>query len=223
MPGGGGGGGGWGGCSSRSLVTRLAARRIEGNSLDRSRVAEEAAESADYLLTMHDSRVGLHARVHIEFDDFLSALLTRRSRDPPRFQVPVRKTSAGQLRSYGTRSLSGRTPPDALASPSGRRVPPRAEALESMSAIPDEVFRLNLGEPTCAAAVSDGALQKTTDVARQPGSAHRAEDGFPLRETSPECMQPIKDRRRRLEIAGNRQSPKEMTDDQEVSLDGGRR
>lgn len=51
-------------------------RRFEGNMLDVERVVEEGADAADYLLTMSIRALDYLPPVHLEFCDYLSAVLT---------------------------------------------------------------------------------------------------------------------------------------------------
>jgi hypothetical protein len=202
------------------LVTRLASLgRIEGNSLDRSRVAEEAAESADYLLTMTIRALDYTAPVHIEFPDFLSALLTADHEiRPDDSKYQFRKHLLASFRSYGIDPCPEATKPDAFwPSPGGDGFRRERTHFESMTRDPDEVFRF-IWENRRALRLSDGAYTRVLSV--RPCLRIAPDDGFPLRETVAECMQQIKIEAGRLKSLGI-DKPEEMPDDQEVSLDGG--
>ena len=109
------------------LVNRLQALgRIHGQALDRGRVAEEAAEIADYLLTMTIRALDYTPPVHIEFPDFLSALLTADHEiRPDDSKYRFRKHLLASFRSYG---IDPCPESDQAATASGRRRPASAPA-----------------------------------------------------------------------------------------------
>ena len=202
------------------LVSRLESLgRIEGNALDRSRVAEEAAESADYLLTMTIRALDYTPPVHLEFPDFLSALLTADHEiRPDDSKYQFRKHLLASFRGYGIDPCPEATRPDAFwPSPRGDEFRRERTHFESMTRDPDEVFRF-IWENRRALGLSDGAYTRVLSV--RPCLRIAPDDGFPLRETVAECMQQIKIEAGRLKSLGV-EKPKEMPDEQEVCLDGG--
>ena len=202
------------------LVNRLQALgRVQGNSLDRSRVAEEAAESADYLLTMTIRALDYTPPVHVEFPDFLSALLTADHEiRPDDSKYRFRKHLLASFRSYGIDPWPEATRPDGFwPSPSGDEFRRERTHFESMTRDPDEVFRF-IWENRGALGLSEGAYTRVLSV--RPCLRIAPDDGFPLRETVAECMQQIKIEAGQLKSLGI-EKPEEMPDDQEVSLDGG--
>lgn len=202
------------------LVTRLQALgHVQGNAVDRSRVAEEAAESADYLLTMTIRALDYTPPVHVEFTDFLSALLTADHEiRPDDSKYHFRKHLLASFRSYGIDPCPEATRPDAFwPSPSADVFRRDRTHFESMTRDPDEVFRF-IWENRRALGLSEGAYTRVLSV--RPCLRIAPDDGFPLRETVAECMQQIKIEAGRLKSLGI-EKPDEMPDEQEVSLDGG--
>jgi hypothetical protein len=201
------------------LVNRLQALgHLQGNAVDRSRVAEEAAESADYLLTMTIRALDYTPPVHVEFTDFLSALLTADHEiRPDDSKYHFRKHLLASFRSYGIEPCPEATKPDGFwPSPVGVFRRDRTH-FESMTRDPDEVFRF-IWENRRALGLSDGAYTRVLSV--RPCLRIAPDDGFPLRETVAECMQQIKIEAGRLTSLGI-EKPEEMPDEQEVSLEGG--
>ena len=202
------------------LVNRLQALgRLQGNAVDRGRVAEEAAESADYLLTMTIRALDYTPPVHVEFTDFLSALLTADHEiRPDDSKYHFRKHLLASFRSYGIDPSPEATRPDGFwPSPDAGRFRRDRTHFESMTRDPDEVFRF-IWENRRALGLSDGAYTRVLSV--RPCLRIAPDDGFPLRETVAECMQQIRIEAGRLKSL-RIEKPGEMPDEQEVSLDGG--
>jgi len=202
------------------LVQRLRTLgRITGQSLDRGRVAEEAAEAADYLLTMTIRALDYTAPVHVEFPDFLSALLTADHEIRPddtkyRFREHLRQG----FRAYGIRPSPGTTDAQGLwLRPETREITHERTHFESMTRDPDEVFRF-VWENRGPLGLSDGAYSRILSV--RPCVRIAPDDGFPLRETVAECMQQLRVDAGRLASLGI-EKPPQMPDTQEVSLEGG--
>jgi hypothetical protein len=201
------------------IVERLAKLgRIEGKFFDRERVAEEAAESADYLLTMTIRALDYTPPVHIEFPDFLSALVTADHEiRPDDSKYRFRKHLVDSFRLYGIKPSPGTSVPDGFwLPPQGKLVNDRIR-FESMTRDPDEVFRF-VWENRNTIGLSEGAFTRILSV--RPCLRVAPDDGFPLRETVAECMQQIRVTARELATFGIRKPP-EMADDLEVSLEGG--
>ncbi len=91
------------------IVERLRSLgRIEGKFFDRERVAEEAAESADYLLTMTIRALDYTPPVHVEFPDFLSALVTADHEiRPDDSKYRFRRHLIDSFRAYGIQAKPG--------------------------------------------------------------------------------------------------------------------
>jgi hypothetical protein len=83
-------------------------RRFDGDMLDVERVVEEGAEAADYLLTMSIRALDYLPPVHLEFCDFLSAMLTADHEirpDDTRFEF--RRHLRESFEAYGIHPVGG--------------------------------------------------------------------------------------------------------------------
>jgi hypothetical protein len=201
------------------IVERLKSLgRIEGKFFDRERVAEEAAESADYLLTMTIRALDYTPPVHVEFPDFLSALVTADHEiRPDDSKYRFRKHLVDSFRAYGIKPSPGTSVPDGFwLAPDGELVNDRIR-FESMTRDPDEVFRF-VWENREVIGLSEGAFTRILSV--RPCLRVAPDDGFPLRETVAECMQQIRVSAGELATFGI-DKPPEMADDTQVSLEGG--
>ncbi len=190
--------------------------RIQERFFDRGRVAEEAAEAADYLLTMTIRALDYTPPVHLEFGDFLSALLTADHEiRPDDSKYHFRQSLRDSFLGYGIKPCS--------RGEGGRWLPPKEEMrfdrirFESMSRNPDEVFRF-VWENRKALGLFAGAYTRVLTV--RPCLRIAPDDGFPLRETVAECMQQLKLTAGELGRLGIRK-PARMPDDTEVNLQGG--
>ena len=192
--------------------------RIEGKFFDRERVAEEAAESADYLLTMSIRALDYTPPVHIEFPDFLSALVTADHEiRPDDSKYQFRKNLIASFRQYGIKPDARTSKPEGFwLPPTGRVVNDRIR-FESMTRDPDEVFRF-VWENRVTLGLSEGAFTRILSV--RPCLRVAPDDGFALRETVAECMQQLRIPAGELATFGI-DKPPEMPDDLEVSLEGG--
>jgi hypothetical protein len=156
--------------------------------------------------------------VHIEFPDFLSALVTADHEiRPDDSKYRFRKHLVDSFRLYGIKPSPGTSVPDGFwLPPQGKLVNDRIR-FESMTRDPDEVFRF-VWENRNTIGLSEGAFTRILSV--RPCLRVAPDDGFPLRETVAECMQQIRVTARELATFGIRKPP-EMADDLEVSLEGG--
>jgi hypothetical protein len=200
------------------IVERLSKLgRIQGKFFDRERVAEEAAESADYLLTMTIRALDYTPPVHVEFPDFLSALVTADHEiRPDDSKYRFRKHLIDSFRAYRIKPSPGTSKDGFWLGPKGKLVNDRIR-FESMTRDPDEVFRF-VWENRDTIGLSEGAFTRILSV--RPCLRVAPDDGFPLRETVAECMQQIRITAGELGTFGI-EKPPEMPDEQEVSLEGG--
>ena len=200
------------------IVERLSKLgRINGRFLHRERVAEEAAESADYLLTMTIRALDYTPPVHIEFPDFLSALLTADHEiRPDDSKYGFRKHLLASFKRYRIKPCPEASKEGFWQAPEGQLVNDRIR-FESMTRDPDEVFRF-VWENRKTLRLSEGAFTRILSV--RPCLRVAPDDGFPLRETVAECMQQIQLTAGELKTFGI-EKPPEMPDDQKVSLEGG--
>lgn len=194
--------------------------QIEGRFLHLERVVEEAAEAADYLLTMAIRAIDYSLPVHMEFSDYLSALLTADHEIRPvdqryAFRDRVRRSFAA----YGIQpNSSGREEPGLWLPPeqADRLVYDRTH-FESMTRDRDEVFRF-VWENRDALKVADGVYTRVLSV--RPCLRINPEDGFALRESVAEYYQQVTVRADELRRWGLRK-PDRMPDDTPVTLYGG--
>jgi hypothetical protein len=160
--------------------------------LDRDRVVEEGALVADRLLTMSIRALDYCPPVHLEYGDFLSALLTADSElypDDNRYRF--RETLNTGFRAYGIAPASKGSPaepgvwlPPATESPR-QAINYRRTHFESMLRDPEEVFRF-IWENRRVLRLCEGAFTRVQSV--RP-CLRVAADGFALRETVAEYVQ----------------------------------
>ena len=192
--------------------------------LDRKRAAEEGARAADRLLTMSIRALDYCPPVHVEFGDFLSALVTADFElhpDDPDFSF--RRRLYASFRAYGIQPAAKgtRSEPGLWLAPEFE--PPQMELnyrrthFESLLRDPEEVFRF-LWENRGALRLCEGAFTRVQSV--RP-CLRIAEDGFALRETVAEYVQIL--RLTAKEIAGlGIKVPKGLPPDpEEILLYGG--
>ncbi len=191
--------------------------RIQGKFFDRERIAEEAADAADYLLTMSIRALDYTPPVHIQFDDFLSALLTadymiRPDDSKYRYRDSLRESFA----SYGIQPASQGGAEEGIWRPAQGNIDYSCVHFDSMTRDRDEVFRF-IWENRKDLGLFEGAY---TRVETLRPCMRISPDGFILRETVVECTQ-------QLEIEAGKlhelkiEKPKEMPDETEVKLQGG--
>ena len=183
--------------------------------LDLQRVAEEGRDAADYLLTMNIRALDYTPPVHLEFCDYLSAIITadveiRPDESRYRFREHLRTSFAdfGILPASGTvvPTQDGKkiNPQTTAAQPTepGAWVPCSTLALvydrthaDPLTRDPDEVFRF-IWENRADLALADEAFSQVLSV--RP-SLRVGPDGFALRETVAELYQVLRLRPAELE------------------------
>jgi hypothetical protein len=200
-------------------------RRLEGlgqiktGFLSRERVVEEGATIADTLLTMAIRALDYTPPVHLEFSDFLSAVLTSDAEVRPNdSRYRLRDLLLASFGSYGIKPASiGEG-----AAGEGHWVPP-PDALEygrthfeAMRSNPDEVFRF-LWENRKKLKLTEDAYGRMISV--RP-SVRVGPDGFVLNEVVAEYIQTLTISARELNFFDIRR-PDGMPMDTQVSLHGG--
>jgi len=194
--------------------------RIDKEYLDRERTAEEAADAADYLLTMTIRALDYCPPIHLEFGDFLSALLTADHEirpDDSRYQF--RKHILKWFKKFGIEpSSKGKS-----AEESGIWDTPEEELsydrlhFEALARDKDEMFRF-VWENRKELKLDDGAVSKIESL--RPCLRIGPDDGFPLREIVAECVQYLKLEASELRRK-NLKRPEGMPSNQEIVLRGG--
>lgn len=205
----------------------------ESRRLHRERVAEEGSRAADYLLTMAIRGLDYCPPVHLDFGDFLSAILTADAEIRPNdvtygFREELRKSflvygimpaSAG-----GESGEKGVWEAPKVPKPNGLKF--SRTRFESLTRDPVEVFRF-LWENRDALGLVDGVFTHVNSV--RPCLRVGPDDGFFLRETVAEYEQQVelmaselgsfRDRSRKNGKGVRR--PVGMPDDTAVILQGG--
>jgi hypothetical protein len=189
---------------------------IQGRYLDVDRVAEEGATIADVLLTMAIRALDYTPPIHIEFGDYLSALITAdseiRASDS---RYGLRQGLLDWFARYGIEPASGRAdgrwrrPAHQLVNEGVRFGSLQTDAIEMFRLIWRNRKGLRL-DPT--------AYTRVASV--RPCVRTSPEDGLPLRETVAECLQYFSFPASELADHGLEQ-PAGMPDDAEVVLEGG--
>jgi hypothetical protein len=191
--------------------------RIQGVYLDRERIAEEAADAADYLLTMSIRALDYTPPVHVEFPDFLSALLTAdREIRPDDSKYRFRRELLESFCAFGIEPSSATTEEEGLWRPPEGPMAYDRIHFEAMCRDRDEVFRF-VWENRKALGLFAGAY---TRVETLRPCVRTAPDGFPLKETVAECTQQLELAASELLKLGIRK-PHDMPDDTTVKLQGG--
>lgn len=189
---------------------------IEGCYLDLGRVAEEGATIAEILLTMSIRAIDYTAPIHLEFGDFLSAVVTAdaeiRSDDS---RYGLRQGLVDWLGSYGIRPASGTE--DGRWLRSDLQLGHEGVRFGSLQTDAIEMFRLLWAnrddlhfDPT--------AYTRVASV--RPCTRTSPDDGMPLRETVAECLQYVSILASELPRYGLRK-PRAMPKDTAVVLEGG--
>jgi hypothetical protein len=191
---------------------------IQGDYLDRKRVAEEGAVVADLLLTAAIRALDYTPPVHIDFGDYLSALLTadREVRGERDTRYGLRKSLTTWFANYGI--TPGSDADDGLWRRSDIQLGREGVHYGSLQNDPTEMFRLVWAnrhrlrfDPT--------AYMQVASV--RPCVRTSPDDGLVLRETVAECTEylsvPASELQRRYKL----RKPAGMRDDQEVVLEGG--
>jgi hypothetical protein len=194
--------------------------------LDRSRVVEEGAHAAAYLLTMAIRALDYAMPVHAEYRDYLSALLTAdREIRPDDSKFRFRDHLRASFKAYGIQpsSKSGGDeegvwlPPknDLAVWPMGKFRQEQTH-FESLTRDPEEVFRF-IWENRRALGLTDGAYTRVLSV--RP-CLRVGPDGFFLRETVAAYIQIVELEAREL-ARMKIDKPAEMPPDTQVTLYGG--
>jgi hypothetical protein len=190
--------------------------RIEGDHLDRSRVAEEGAGVADQLLTMSIRALDYTPPIHLNFGDFLSAILTA---DTEVRDVDTRYHLRDALRQwfgrYGIKPSSGTD--DGLWKRTDLQLVRQGVRFGSLQTDRTEMFRL-LWTNARQLQLDPRAYTRVTSV--RPSLRIGPEDGMPVHETVAECIQYVEVIASELADYGLRK-PRGMPDDCEVVLQGG--
>lgn len=199
-------------------------RRSSAGELNLSRVVEEGQRIADTLLTMSIRALDYSPPVHLEFGDYLSALLTAdREIRPDDSIYQFRKALRTSFARYNIKPTSSHGAPE----PGLWRAPEEETDVslsyarshfEPMQRDPEEVFRF-IWENRRALGLYEGVYTQVQSV--RP-CMRVDEDGFTLRETVAEYVQIIRLMPPDLKKAGYaRPSSTLLPDDREVSLHGG--
>lgn len=197
----------------------LAAAR---DGVDRVRAAEEGSAVAEQLLTMAIRALDYCPPVHLEFQTFLSAMLTADLEVRPsdeRFRL--REHLVRSFAAYGIGHASLAPDGSPRAEPFWQRPPEpfsyERTRFEPMQRDPDEVFRF-AWENRRALRLHDGAYTRVLSV--RPCVRIAPEDGFTVRETVAEIHQQLSVAAGELGRYGI-PKPAGMPDDREVTLLGG--
>jgi len=199
-------------------------RRDDTRGLNRARVAEEGALAADRLLTMAIRSIDYCPPVHMEFGDFLSALLTADYEMRPddsqyHFRAGLRRSFA----EFGIKPASPATEPEPgiwLSSAEGSDDAGLDSSrchFEPLQRDADEVFRF-IWENRKALDLVEGAYTRVESV--RP-CVRTGEDGFQLHETVAEYVQVLRLPARDLRRLARLEKPAGMSPDTEVLLYGG--
>lgn len=190
--------------------------------LDRGRVAEEGASAADYLLTMCVRALDYCPPVHVEFGDFLCALLTAdHELHPDDTRSRYRQRLLAAFRAYGIEPASGDRGAGLWMGPSAEQSEHPLNYgrthFESLLRDPEEVFRF-LWENRRSLRLYEGAYTRVQSV--RP-CLRIAEDGFALRETVAEYIQVLRLTAREIAALGVQVPDGLPADPEEILLYGG--
>ena len=213
-----------------NAFVRVLADRLRGlgtvdeHYLNRDRVAEEAADCANYLLTMSIRALDYVPPVHLDFRDFLSALLTADHEirpDDSRYQYRESLRQSFRLFgiSPGSKLNSGEAAPGGLWTrfdDSGFNYD--CVHFESLGRDKDEMFRF-VWEHRDRLGLAKEAY--TEIVSLRPCHRIAPDDGFPLREIVAECRQRVRVSAAELMPRFGIEKPSDMPATQKVSLQGG--
>jgi len=200
-------------------ATRLDSLRRYGSFLNVNRVAEEGCAAADYLLTMLIRSLDYTPPVHLQFGDFLSAVLTAdvevRDDDGP---YQYRASLLSRFAAFGIRPASPGTTqqPGVWARSSVVETTNERSHFDALQHDPDEVFAF-VWENREALKFSKDAYTRVLSV--RP-CVRVGPDGFVLRETVAEVMQRIDVTAGELASLGVKR-PRGMTAPTPVTLNGG--
>ncbi len=191
-------------------------RSPDSRFVSRERVAEEGAMIADLLLTMAIRAIDYTPPIHIEFGDYLSALLTADAEvrsDDSRYQLRARL-----LASFGSFGIK-----PASDTADGRWAPPAAKLARAgvhfsgLQGDPTEMFRLVWANRKALRLDPDAF---TRIVSLRPAYRIAPDDGFQIRETVVECTQYLRVPVAQLDLY-DLEAPEGMPEDLEIVLRGG--
>jgi hypothetical protein len=189
---------------------------IQGEYVDLRRVAEEGAAIADIMLTMAIRALDYTPPIHIEFGDFLSALITADTEvraDDSRYDL--RNGLVTWFARYGITPASDTA--TGLWRPSGTTLDHRGVRFGSLQTDPIEMFSL-IWANRARLQLDPGVYTRVASV--RPCMRTSPEDGLPLRETVAECTQYVSMLASALGDYGL-EKPAGMPDDTDVVLQGG--
>lgn len=199
-------------------------RRTAEGEINLSRIVEEGQRIADTLLTMTIRALDYSPPVHLDFGDYLSALLTAdREVRPDDSVYQFRKALVESFARYGIKPSSpyGGNEPGVWGSPEeemNQQLSYSRSHFEPMQRDADEVFRF-IWENREALDLYEGVYTQVQSV--RP-CVRIDEDGFTLRETVAEYVQILRLMPAELTKAGyTRPDPAFLPDDREVALYGG--
>ncbi|MDQ5819815.1 MAG: hypothetical protein M3540_00025 [Actinomycetota bacterium] len=195
---------------------RLTAIGPGGDYLDVGRVIEEGAAAADLLLTMSIRAIDYTPPIHLEFGDFLSALLTADStlrNDDSRYRF--RERILKWFGRYGIEPASKTD--DGVWEPSNEQLVNEGVRFGSLQTDPIEMFRL-IWSNRKHLKLDPTAYTRVASV--RPSIRTSPDDGFALRETVAECLQYVAIPAAHLGLYGL-VKPLGMPDDMKVELEGG--
>jgi len=204
----------------RSLLTVWERRlgslgTIRGRFLDAGRVAEEGAAIADVLLTMAIRALDYTPPVHVEFGDYLSALLTADTEVRADDGLGLRQALLDRFADYGIKPASGRrdglwrSPQHQLVNDGVRFGSLQTDEIEMFRLVWRNRDRLRLVPTAHTHVASVRACVRTSP-----------DDGLPLRETVAECLQSVSITASELPEYGLAK-PAGMPDETPVVLEGG--
>ena len=192
--------------------------------LNRDRVAEEAADCADYLLTMAVRALDYCPPIHIDFPDFLSALLTADHEIRPddsrySYRSHLRQSFADYGIEPGAKLADGTPTPDGQWTRfDDADFNYDCVHFESLTRDVDEMARL-VWEHRDRLHLFDRAFTEVVSV--RPCHRIAPDDGFPLRETVAECRQHVTVRASELKSKFDIEPPVGMPPNQVLALQGG--
>jgi hypothetical protein len=189
---------------------------VEDDYLDLGRVAEEGATIAEVLLTMAIRAIDYTPPIHIDFGDYLSALVTADSEirtDDSRYEL--RQSLLEWFGSYGIEPASGTA--DGTWLPPERPLENQGVHFQSLQTDPIEMFSL-LWANRRRLRLDPSAYTRVASV--RPCVRTSPDDGLPLRETVAECIQYVDLYARDLEQVGLT-LPAGMPGTLKVTLEGG--
>ena len=180
-------------------------------------VAEQGADIADLLLTMAIRAIDYTPPIHIEFGDFLSAMLTadREVRaDDSRYELRAHLLT--EMAGYGIRPKSGED--GGYWKESTLQLVREGSHLSALQSDPTEMFR-HIWNNRLDLKLDTEALTRIASV--RPCVRVSPEDGFQIRETVVELVQYLKITAAELWPEYRVKKPAGMPDEQDVVLEGG--